>query len=234
MNIKSFILIISLCISYICKSQQSMNSSMVKTTKSQTISLKKGELFLAVIGYQMPDKESLLQEYFSIVFPPAQKNGFTPLGQLPIKKVASGNFMPNEFIGLFKWPNMQSVQAFLSEVSPDRLTKLRMKIWSELKQHMVVVQENTNITFKEDKIYEMKMLWTNKKIKTKQIIKKGGTIVLNSPVAGYEDLGKNTAPNHLLIIEWDSEKIAEKFNTEKGLKVKKEEAFYTSFAFPKK
>lgn len=216
-----------------CQSQQSMNSSIMKTTKSQTISLKKGELFLAVIGYQMSGKESLLQEYFSIVFPPAQKNGFTPLGQLPIKKVASGNFIPNEFIGLFKWPNMQSVQAFLSEVSPNELTKLRMKIWSELKQHMVIIQENTNITFKENKIYEVKMLWTSKKIKTGQITRKGGNIILNSPIAGYEDLGKNIAPNHLLIIEWNSEKTANTFNYKEALKVKKEEAFYTSFSFPK-
>jgi len=97
------ILIITLLLStlFSCDAQKT-KKSMPRKMQSQTIQLKKGELFVAVVGHQMDGKEELLKEYFGVVFPPAQKYGFTPLGQLNIDKVAAGNFMPNEFVGLFK------------------------------------------------------------------------------------------------------------------------------------
>ena len=200
--------------------------------KEHIVQLKKGELFLAIAAQQMENKEDLLQEYFGIVFPPAQKNGFTPLGQLPIKEVATGNYMPNGFIGLFKWPNMESVQQFLGEVSPEKLNELRVNIWSELKQHMVVVPENMNITFKEDKVYEVKMLWNENMLNTDIIKKNNGSILIHTSIAGYEDLGKNKAPNTLMIVEWNSLNDAKKVRNMKPLSVEKEEAFYTHFSFP--
>ncbi|OJJ22088.1 hypothetical protein BKI52_08600 [marine bacterium AO1-C] len=214
--------------------EKDMQTSITKKMRTQEIRLKKGELFLAVVGYQMAGKEDLLKEYFGIVFPPAQKQGFTPLGQLPIDEVSSGDFNPNEFVGLFKWPGMPSVQAFLKDVSPERLNKLRVKIWSELKQHMVVVPKDLQMTFKENKVYEVKMLWADKMLDIQSINKQGGAIVLNQPIAGYEDLGKHKAPNHLLIIEWDNKESAKQFNQMNPLKLKKEESFYTHFAFPQK
>jgi len=119
---KILLLAISLTTIFACNAQRS-ESKKVDQGKSQTVALKKGELFLAIVGYQMSGKEDLLNEYFGIVFPPAQKHGFTPLGQLPIDEVAIGDFVPNEFIGLFKWPGMESVQGFLGEVSPEELNK---------------------------------------------------------------------------------------------------------------
>lgn len=217
------------------KSKKDMSKmDMEKTEKSQTIQLKKGELFLAVVGFQMAGKEALLQEYFGIVFPPAQKNGFAPLGQLPIDKVVAGKFMPNEFVGLFKWPSMENIQAFMGEVSPEKLAELRVKIWSELKQHMVMVPEDMSMTFSENKVYEVKMIWTDQMVNSNAISSNGGRILLNSPIAGYEDLGKNEAPNNILIIEWSDKKSAESFRKMKALKFRKEEAFYTHFTLPEK
>lgn len=242
MKIKSLIICLPLALMLACNAQKTNNSTM-KTSeasemnssqmaKSHIVKLKKDELFLALVGFQMPGKETLLQEYFGIVFPPAQKHGFTPLGQLPIDKIASGNFTPNEFVGLFKWPNMESVKGFMSEVSPEKLAELRVEIWSELKQHMIMVTEDMELTFKENKVYEVKMIWTDSMIDASKISSNGGNVILNNPVAGYEDLGKNKAPNNLLIIEWDSKKSAESFKKMNLLKFDKEEAFYTHFAFP--
>lgn len=239
MNIKFLALALTVVAGNSCSTQKlkntTQNKQMMNTsemTKSQTIELKKGELFLAVVGYQMAGKEQLLQEYFGIVFPPAQKNGFTPLGKLPIDEVAAGSFMPNEFVGLFKWPNMESVQGFLSEVSPDRLQELRVEIWSELKQHMVVVSEDVALTFHDNKVYEVKMLWTDQMPNSESIENNKGKVVFSSQLAGYEDLGKNQAPNNLLIIEWDSKADAESFSKMNTLSYTKEEAFFTHFDFP--
>jgi len=236
MKINISIIALSLLTLFSCNAQQSKEGKKkmekTKMAKSQTIKLKKGELFVAVVGNQMEGKEQLLQEYFGVVFPPAQKNGFTTLGQLPIDEVAAGNFMPNGFIGLFKWPGMQGVQAFMGEVSPEKLSNLRVKIWSELKQHMIVMPEDQEMTFKKNKIYEVKMIWSDQMLNTKSITKNGGKILLNSPIAGYEDLRKNEAPTNLLILEWNNKKTAESFRKMKTIKHKKEEAFYTQFAFP--
>lgn len=211
------------------KMQETSSNEMVKT---QTIKLSKGELFIALVGFRMANKETLLQEYFGVVFPPAQKHGFTPLGQLPIDQIATGDFMANEFVGLFKWPSMESVQAFMGEVSPEKLAKLRAKIWSELKQHIIMVPDDIEMNFKENKVYEVKMVWTDKMIDVSKISKNGGTIIFNNPVAGYEDLGKNEAPTNLLIIEWNDKTAAEAFKAMKLLSFNKEEAYYTHFDFP--
>lgn len=237
MKIKLLTISLSLVLMLACNAKETKNSTMnvsetSEMAKSQTIKLTKNELFVAIVGFQMAGKETLLQEYFGIVFPPAQKYGFAPLGQLPIDKVASGNFMPNEFVGLFKWPSMESVQGFMGEVSPERLTELRVEIWSELKQHMIMVTEDMELTFEENKVYEVKTIWTDDMIDDSKISSNGGNIILNTTVAGYEDLGKNIAPNNLLIIEWDSESSAESFKKMNLLKFDKEEAFYTHFTFP--
>lgn len=227
---------------FACNAQNSSNTNaklvnnqemqIMNKAKSQSIQLQKGELFLALVGYQMAGKEALLQEYFGIVFPPAQKHGFTPLGQLLIDEVAVGHFRPNEFVGLFKWPEMASVEKFMGEVSPMKLMELRTQIWSELKQHMIMVTEDFSLTFKEGKVYEVKMLWGDHMIDASKFRKHGGKIVLQSPVAAYEDLGKNKAPSSLLIIEWNNQKSAESFGKMNPLGFDREEAFYTHFAFP--
>jgi len=123
----------------------------------------------------------------------------------------------------------------MGEVSPDKLAALRVKIWSELKQHMIMLSEDIEMTFKESKVYEVKMIWSgDEMLNTTKITKNRGRILLNSPISGYEDLGKNNAPNHLVIIEWDSKKSADSFKKMNVLKFEKEEAFYTKFTFPKK
>lgn len=200
--------------------------------KEHTLNLKKGELFLAVVGHQMEGKEALLQEYFGAVFPPAEKHQFTPLGQLIIDEVAAGGFKANEFVGLFMWPGMENVQAFMGEVDPDRLTKLRMGIWSELKQHMVVMPNDAVLTFREGKVYEVKMTWSSSPLDGNLISRNGGMVLLNSSVAGYEDLGKNESPDRILIIEWADQKSANSFRKMNAMSDGKEEAFYTHFSFP--
>lgn len=231
MKIKFLTIIISLSTLLACSAQKAKMTTP-KTEKSQTITLKHGELFVAVVGFQMAGKEQLLEEYFGIVFPPAQKFGFTPLGQLPIDKVASGNFMPNEFVGLFKWPDMAGIEGFLGEVSPDQLAQLRVKIWTELKQCMMMVPMDLELTFKENKVYEVILVWNTNTSDSDKISRQGGTVLLNSPVAGYEDLNEGTSPNHLMIIEWPNKQSATSFRKKNQLQFEKEEAFYTHFAFP--
>ncbi|WP_109831116.1 hypothetical protein [Reichenbachiella versicolor] len=201
-----------------------------KMSNTHTLELKKGELFLVAIADQKEGKEALLQEYFGTIMPSAMKNGFTPLGQLHIDNIVkANNFTPNNFIGLFKWPNMTSVQAFMSDFTPEQLKELRIPIWNEFKAHMIALQEDKTFMIDESNLYEVKTLWTKDMVKTNSITENGGKVILNQPVAGYEDLKGNEAPNQILIIEWKDKKTADKFEKMNMLKSKKEEAFYTHF-----
>ncbi|MEO9513958.1 MAG: hypothetical protein ABJN84_02380 [Flavobacteriaceae bacterium] len=224
-----------------CRAQKTNDTSSKKEmemledmNKYHTISLKKGELFLVAIADQKEGKEQLLQEYFATIMPSAMKNGFTPLGQLHIDDIVkANNFEPNNFIGMFKWPNMTSVQTFMSDFTPEQLKKLRIPIWNEFKANMIALQEDINLVLDEDKVYEVKTLWTEEMVKVSSISKNGGQVILNQPIAGYEDLKGNEAPNQILIIEWNDKKTADKFGEMNVLKSKKEEAFYTHFTlFP--
>ena len=145
----------------------------------------------------------------------------------------AGDFIPNEFVGLFMWPSMDNVRAFMDEIDPTELNSRRKAIWSELKQHMVIVPSDIALTFKEDKVYEVKMVWTDSTFDAGSVSKNGGKIMLNAPVTGYEDLGGNKSPNQFLIVEWDNKKSADSFRKKRSLDMEKEEAFYTSFSFPK-
>lgn len=238
MKINLILTSISLTVLLACNAQKSTtkmeNMATAEMAKTHTLELKKGELFLVAIADQKDNKEKLLQEYFGTIMPSAMKNGFTPLGQLHIDNIVKAkNFTPNNFIGLFKWPNMASIQSFMSEFSPQQLKELRLPIWNEFKAHMIALPEDKNLVIDGNKLYEVKILWTKEMIKTNSISKNGGQIILDQPIAGYEDLKGNEAPNQILIIEWNDKKSADTFKGMKLLKPKKEEAFYTHFTlFP--
>jgi len=209
---------------------QKTNDTKTNMKKPHTIELKKGELLLVGIADQKEGKEKLLQEYFGTIMPSAMKNGFTPLGQLHIDNIIkANNFKPNNFIGLFKWPNMNAIQAFMSDFTPTQLKDLRMPIWNEFKTHMIALQEDKSLIINENKLYEVKTFWTKDKIKTNSISKNGGRIIINHSIVGYEDLKGNEAPNQILIIEWKDKKAADNFEKLNTLKPIKEEAFYTHF-----
>jgi hypothetical protein len=243
MKINLSIMAVSLFVLSACSSQKvdtkssEMESNMetVKMDNMHTLELKKGELLLIAIADQKNGKEKLLQEYFGTIMPSAMKNGFTPLGQLHIDNIVKAdNFTPNNFIGLFKWPKMESIQAFMTEFTPEQLKELRIPIWNEFKAHMIALQEDKSLVINENKLYEVKTLWTNDMIKTNSISENGGRIIVDQPILGYEDLHGNEAPNHILIIEWNDKKTAETFREMNMIKAQKEEDFYTHFTlFPK-
>ncbi len=222
----------SLKVSKIPSTENNIKTSIM--SNRHTLELKKGELFLIAIADQKEGKEALLQEYFGTIMPSAMKNGFTPLGQLHIDNIVqANNFRPNNFIGLFKWPNMESIQAFMADFSPKQLKELRTPIWNEFKAHMIALQEDKKIDINERKLYEVKTLWTKEMVGINSITQNGGRVIVNQAIAGYEDLKGNEAPNQVLIIEWKDKKSADIFKKMNTLKYIKEEAFYTHFTlFP--
>lgn len=210
---------------------------MMDMTKSQTIKLKKGELFLVVSSITKPDAQDLMNAYFGKVFPVASKNGFKPLASLPIDKIVTGNYMPNNFVGLYSWPSMDAVQSFLTELPNSELKPMRMEIWNELKQSVGNVTEDFEFTLQEGKVYELETLWgdasMDKKMNRSMAEKHNGKIILDFPVVSYEDLNNGMPPSQMILIEWPSEKKAEKYRMKKKSS-NKEESFYIHLQMPAK
>lgn len=205
-------------------------------TKSQTIKLKKGELFLVISSITKPGAQDLMNDYFGKVFPIAQKNGFKPLSTLPIDRIVAGNYEPNNFVGLYSWPNMSSVESFLKELPNSELTPMRVKIWDELKQSVGNVTEDFEFTLQEGKIYELQTLWSNDSMASKKdqslIEKYHGKIILDFPVVSYEDLNNGMPRTQIVLIEWHSDKNAKKYRMKKKKSSNREESFYTHLQMP--
>lgn len=216
-------------------SSQNQMATDHQMTKSQTIKLKKGELFLVISSITKPDAQDLMNAYFGKIFPVASKNGFKPLASLPIDKIVAGNYKPNNFVGLYSWPNMSSVESFLKEMPNSELKPMRMKIWNELKQSVANVTEDFEFTLKEGKVYEVQTLWGDgsmgKKMNQSLIEKYNGKIIIDFPVVSYEDLNNGMPPSQIILIEWSSEKEAKKYRMKKKSS-NKEESFYTHLQIP--
>lgn len=208
--------------------------SMTKTIgmRSQTIKLKKGELFLVISSITKPGAEGLMNDYFEKVFPIASKNGFKPLASLPVDKVVAGDYKPNNFVGLYSWPNMDAVQVFLDELPNSELRPMRLKIWEELKQSMGRIENDFEFTLFENKVYEVQTIWDNDQMNKSQK-NFTGKIILDFPVVGYEDLTNGEAPSKVVLIEWDSEKDANKYRKKRNA-YKMEESFFVHLQIPEK
>ncbi|PCJ96493.1 MAG: hypothetical protein COA50_06850 [Flavobacteriaceae bacterium] len=212
--------------------KETMSNEM---TKGQTIKLKKGELFLVISSITKPGAQDLMNAYFEKVFPIAQKNGFKPLSSLPIDKIVAGSYKPNNFVGLYSWPNTKAVSSFLKELPNSELTPMRMKIWDELKQSACNVTKDFEFTLKEGKVYEVQTIWSDAGMGEKKmhsIIKKyDGKIIFNFPVLSYEDLHNGMPPSQIVLIEWPNKAAAEMYRMNKKSS-HKEESFYTHLQLP--
>lgn len=202
--------------------------------KSNIITLKKGEVLAIGIANQKGGKEKLLQTYFENIFSIAMELGFSEVAQLQIDEVSKGDFLPNNNIGFFSWPNFQALESFLKIMPQTKLTILRKPIWNELKQYVISLPEDKNITLETNKTYEVKIVWDKLQFDevnyNEDIEKKQGRVVLNYPISAYEDLLSNDqTPSRVLLIEWVSKSDALNFNKNHNNNFRKEEAFYTHF-----
>ncbi|NMH87525.1 hypothetical protein [Flavivirga algicola] len=216
------------------KSHQMNNMEKATSAKQHQITLKKDELLLIISSITKPGAQEAMNGYFQKVFPIASKNGFKPLANFPIDKVVAGSYRPNNFFGLYTWTNQKAVDAFLKELPNSELRPMRLKVWEELKQPVVIVDKETTLTFNEGKVYEITMLWNKKRLKEKKIKKHGGRILFNAPVSGYEDLTSGNAPQQIAIVEWNSEEEAKAYKYHVHGSLDNEEAFYTHIQIPEK
>ncbi len=237
--------LITLSISVFCALKINAQNAMVEshqmkimekmeTARQHQVTLKKGELFLVISSITKSGAQEAMNGYFQKVFPIASKNGFKPLANLPIDNVVAGSYKPNNFFGLYTWPNQKAVESFLKELPNSELKPMRLKIWEELKQSAVIVDKETSLIFNEGKVYEITMLWNKKKLKEKKIKKHHGSVLFSAPVSGYEDLTLGNKPEHVAIIEWNSEKEARAYKFHAHGNLDDEESFYTHIQIPEK
>ncbi len=182
---------------------------------TQEIKLKKGEVFLVISSITKQGTEEKMKAYFEKVFPIASKYGFKPLASFPIDQIIEGDYMPNNFVGIYSWPNKAAVKSFLEELPQSELKSLRVEIWDELKQSAIMINKDVSFTFNDSKIYEIRSLWSARELE--EITSNGGKVVFDYEVSGYEDLNAGDKPTRISFIEWSTIDKAEQYAEKKKM-----------------
>ncbi len=190
-----------------------------ETTKTKTITIKKGNSLDLLTAIRNPDTDDALNTYFGHVFPPATKHGFkVDASFVPISAPTKGNFHTN-FVSFMTWPNKESRNSFSKEaekLSYDYLSE-RRKIWSVFNlTEYENLKEDLEFTVSSDKVYVVTAYWVNdtqsfrnaKNNASKKMKAAGGKFValLGS---GKSPSGYLYEPDVISITEWDN---SETFN----------------------
>ncbi len=228
-----------------------MSASNAVANSKQILQFKAGERISLITSHHKQGSEDKMGEYFKKVFPLATKHGFQPLGKLPIKKVAHGDYHPNNFLGIYKWASVESEKEFSNEASWPEYKAMRPIIWDELKIFTSTLKGPVALEFHEDKLYQVGTVWLHENEKKSfhdyriaeavEFKKLGAKYLILVPGEDWEVLdGLSDTPHYAFIIEWPSEQVrmdyyaSKTFESSKhlfGKSVKNFESFITQFDF---
>lgn len=194
-------------------------ATMTAQENKKSFNFNKGQVFDIIFLNQNPDKDDLLQEYFKLVFPVAQKNGYNPQPGFGIEKYTQGNYHPQSMI-LGYWNSFDSRSNFINEIEvslPD-FHKRRRDLWSTFALTYWELQEDLSFEINLDKYNVVTAYWANEEAsfstfknawvnKAKQ---HGATlkVELNN---GASPFGYYYSPDYLVITQWESEASFKKF-----------------------
>ena len=122
--------------------------------KEATILFKAGKVIEIAYATVEGGKEAKLgKEYFSKILPIAAKYGGKMLGSLQVTAVVDGGVTP-QMIAIFEWPNIEARDKLLADRQAKKLFPIRDAILTSIKLAYYTVDQDTPVTFKEDKTYE--------------------------------------------------------------------------------
>ncbi len=173
----------------------------------------KGELLQLVSATYVKGKDKELGEYFQKTFPLATGYGYTPLVQFHVTDVLSGTYHPEGFIGLYKWPSTAAQEQFGRDPRWAPIKATRPEVFRELRVHTIALEEDLAMTFEDDHVYEIQVLWLAKnnadaynqyvKAMNATLDKLGGRAIARLNVGMYESLQPwPHQPDHIVILEW--------------------------------
>lgn len=194
------------------------------SSNTHTIHFKSNERISIISSTLKANTHDKLGEYFKKVFPLAHKHGFSQELKLDIKKVTHGDYIPNTFVGLYKWTSVANEQAFAKEPQWPELKSMRPLIWDELKIATTTLTHPLSLTFHQSKSYQVGMVWLSKEYpesfttfreKERSILAQlGARYLALIPGEKFESLAQlPIAPDYTFIIEWPNDAVREKYYT---------------------
>lgn len=74
----------------------------------------------------------------------------------------SGTYHPEGFIGLYKWPTAAAPEQFGRDPRWPPIKATRPEVFRELRVSTIALEEDLAMTFKDDHVYEIQVLWLAK------------------------------------------------------------------------
>jgi len=213
-------LAILLCSTYIIACTTPMSDSRAATSvnvTSKDIIFEKGKLIeIAYFSVDKNKQQQLSQHYFPKVIPLLQEYKAKMLVKFEVKKIAGGEIKP-KMIAIFEWPSLAVKVKFENDSRYKKVKPIRDEALRFLKLGYFEVAETTEITFRQDKVYEFFGAWLNKgSEKTlKKYFQVSGPIkknygrpepifkVLLKVVANAPQRSNTYSPHMSGIVEWD-------------------------------
>ena len=133
------------------------------STRTKTVQFRQGTLIeVAFLSVKEGKQQQLNEEYFAKVMPIATEYGMKPLVSLAVINVPNGNNKP-QMVGLFEWPNIEKRRAFSKDPRFLRIKPIRDGALSYLKIGNFEIEEDVEMTFAKDRLYEVYAMWINAK-----------------------------------------------------------------------
>jgi len=137
--------------------------SAMDTEVSQTIHFSEGKLIeVAFLSVKKGKQKQLNEQYFKQVMPIAGEYGMKHLVNLMVTDIPSGTNTP-QMVGFFEWPSLEARLKFSKDKRFLRIKGIRDDALSYLKEGYFSVKQDTDVTFKQNHLYEVYAMWMNPK-----------------------------------------------------------------------
>lgn len=181
-------------------------------SKTDTITLKKGEVLDILLLIQKHDREADLKSYIQTAFPIAKKMSYQSLPGFKITNNYKGNLQPDLLI-LGKWNNIKLREDFLNQIIVEipEFHKFRRKIWSYFGLQYFEIKEDLSFKIHRDKFQVASAYWLkNKQLankffkKWKNEIQKSNGEILIQLEDGKSPFGYQYNPQYFVITSWEN------------------------------
>ena len=127
---------------------------MNTTIKKQTITFNKDKVYDLTFAEIIPKKAAQLNnEQFPKATPIFSKYGGKMLGGFQVIKNES-KLLPSNMVVIFEWPNAEARLKYLADKESEKIAHLRDEAVRNINLGFFKVEEDKEITFQSDKVYE--------------------------------------------------------------------------------
>ena len=170
MHLKKHIMFIGTILATMLASHPAISSekhpcsfSATDTEVSQTIHFSEGKLIeVAFLSVKKEKQKQLNEQYFRQVMPIAGEYGMKHLVNLMVTDIPSGTNTP-QLVGFFEWPNLEARLKFSKDKRFLKIKGIRDDALNYLKVGYFSVKKDTEVTFKQNRLYEVYAMWMNAK-----------------------------------------------------------------------